>query len=251
VAVARTERAERLAQTLLVVLSVTAGCTDVISFLGLDGLFTAHITGNLVLLAAHTVGDGAVNLAQILSVPVFIVIVALAAMLAGRLEASGIAPLRLLLLLQFVLLAGFLVLGAPAGPRIAANSAGAIVAGMFGVAAMAVQNALVQISFKGAPSTAVMTTNVTRFALDVGHVLLRADGADAARKRAARTLPVMLGFALGCGAGAVCEVRFGLWSLALPVGLALAVLMIGNELEPREDVRNTVHQQTAVHNGSL
>jgi uncharacterized membrane protein YoaK (UPF0700 family) len=34
------------------VLSVTAGSADVISFLGLGGLFVAHITGNLVLLAA-------------------------------------------------------------------------------------------------------------------------------------------------------------------------------------------------------
>jgi hypothetical protein len=43
----------REVQALLVVLSVTAGCTDIISFLGLNGLFTAHITGNLVILAAH------------------------------------------------------------------------------------------------------------------------------------------------------------------------------------------------------
>ena len=31
------------------VLSTTAGATDVISFLVLGGLFTAHITGNLVI----------------------------------------------------------------------------------------------------------------------------------------------------------------------------------------------------------
>jgi uncharacterized membrane protein YoaK (UPF0700 family) len=34
------------------VLSTTAGATDVISFLALGGLFTAHTTGNLVILAA-------------------------------------------------------------------------------------------------------------------------------------------------------------------------------------------------------
>jgi uncharacterized membrane protein YoaK (UPF0700 family) len=34
------------------VLAFVAGSVDVISFLGLDGLFTAHITGNLVVLAA-------------------------------------------------------------------------------------------------------------------------------------------------------------------------------------------------------
>src|SRR5882757_2551357 len=43
------------------VLSLIAGSTDTIGFLSLNGLFTAHITGNLVVLAAHIVnGDPAV-----------------------------------------------------------------------------------------------------------------------------------------------------------------------------------------------
>jgi len=41
------------------VLSTIAGSTDAICFLGLGGLFTAHITGNLVVLAAHVVSGGA------------------------------------------------------------------------------------------------------------------------------------------------------------------------------------------------
>jgi hypothetical protein len=60
-----------------------------------------------------------------------------------------------LILVQFLLLAGFLVLCVAAGLRIDPNAAIAILAGMLGVSAMAVQNALVQISLKGAPSTAV------------------------------------------------------------------------------------------------
>ena len=42
------------------VLSVIAGATDIIGVLGLNGLFTAHITGNLVLLAARTVAGAPV-----------------------------------------------------------------------------------------------------------------------------------------------------------------------------------------------
>jgi uncharacterized membrane protein YoaK (UPF0700 family) len=42
--------------------------TDVISFLGLGGLFTAHITGNLVILAAHVVTNGTAHFGAILSV---------------------------------------------------------------------------------------------------------------------------------------------------------------------------------------
>ena len=100
----------RAVQALLIVLSVTAGCTDIIGFLVLNGLFTAHITGNLVILAAHIVGGGEAQIAPMLSVPVFIVMVGLTRLLAGGLESIGLASLRPLLLLQFLLLAGFLVL---------------------------------------------------------------------------------------------------------------------------------------------
>jgi uncharacterized membrane protein YoaK (UPF0700 family) len=211
-----------------VVLSVAAGCTDVIGFLGLNGLFTAHITGNLVVLAAQLAGGVAGQIAKILAVPVFIGMVSLTVLLARGLESIGLASLRPLLLFHFLLLAGFLGLCVAAGPHLDPNATIAIFAAMLGVSAMAVQNALVQVSLKGAPATAVMTSNVTRFARDVGDLLLGGDPAkvNQARAQAARTLPVILGFAVGCGLGAVCEVAFGMWSLALPTGLALIALAL-------------------------
>ncbi len=97
---------------------------------------------------------------------------------------------------------------------------------MLCVSTVAVQNALVQIALKGAPSTAIMTTNITRFMMDVGEVLLGGDPVDVAeaRNRAVRTLPAIIGFAVGCALGAACEAAVGLWSLALPAGLALLAL---------------------------
>ena len=133
-----------------------------------------------------------------------------------------------------MLLAGFLAQCVAAGPYIEPNATNAILAGMLGGSAMAVQNALVQISLKGAPTTAVMTSNVTHFAIDVGEVLLRANPANVAkaRNRAARILPVIVGFAVGCGIGAACEAAFRLWSLALPAGLALLAFAMGFTAEP-------------------
>ena len=211
------------------VLSVIAGSVDVISCLGLGGLFTAHITGNLVILAARVVSGGAAPLAPMLSVPVFMVVLGLTRLLVGGLEAIGLASLRPLLLLQFLLLTGFLVLCVAAGPRLDPNTANAILAGMLGVAAMAVQNTLVQISLTGAPSTAVMTTNVTRFMMDVGAVLFGRDPDEVAqaRRRAQHTWPAIVGFTVGCGLGAACEAAVGLWSLALPTGLALLAFAMG------------------------
>ena len=48
-----------------------------------------------------------------------------------------------------------------------------------------------------------------------------------ARNRAARTLPVIVGFTVGCGLGAACEAALGTWSLALPAGLAMLAFAIG------------------------
>jgi uncharacterized membrane protein YoaK (UPF0700 family) len=143
-----------------------------------------------------------------------------------------VRSLRPLLLLQLVLLAGFLVLGVAAGPRINPNAAGAILAGMLGVAAMAVQNAIPQVALKGAPTTAVMTTNITRFTLDVVEILLGGDpdGVAAARARASHTWPAIVGFTVGCALGGACQPVLGLWSLALPIALALVALAIA----PRE-----------------
>ena len=151
------------------VLSLAAGSVDVIGFLGLDGLFTAHITGNLVILAAHIASGGSAALAPMLSVPVFIAVLAASRLLASGLEAFGIASLKPFLALQLLLLAGFFVLCADPAASLAPDSARAIVAGMLGVSAMAVQNALVQISLRGAPATAVMTSNITRFVMDPRH----------------------------------------------------------------------------------
>jgi uncharacterized membrane protein YoaK (UPF0700 family) len=211
------------------VLSVIAGSTDAIGFLGLGGLFTAHVTGNLVILAAHVVSGGAAPVAPMLAVPVFMVALGVTRLLAGGLESIGLASLRPLLLLQFLLLAGFLVLCVAAGPRIDPNAADAILAGMLGVSAMAVQNTLVLISLTGAPSTAVMTSNITRFAMDVGEVLIGRDPGEVAkaRSRAKHTWPAIGGFTIGCGLGAACEAAIGLRSLALPASLALLALAMG------------------------
>jgi uncharacterized membrane protein YoaK (UPF0700 family) len=206
------------------VLSLTAGSMDVIGFLGLGGLFTAHITGNLVIFAAHVVTGEAAQWAAILSVPVFMLVLCLARLSAGGFETIGHDSLRPLLLLQFLFLSGALIICVAAGPDIDPNAPIATVAGMLAVSAIAVQNALVQVSLHGVPATAVITTNIARFTTDVGTILLGARRDEVARERADRLWPSIAGFIIGCCVGAVCEARFGLRALALPAGLALLAL---------------------------
>jgi uncharacterized membrane protein YoaK (UPF0700 family) len=212
------------------VLSVIAGSMDVIGFLGLGALFIAHITGNLVVLAARSVAGGDASVAHLLSVPVFVMALAAARLLAAGLIHLRIATLRPLLLLQFLLIAVFLATSVTAGPAADPHTTIMIFAAMLGVSAMAVQNALVQISLLGSPSTAVMTTNLTRFVVDLGEMLFGAQAGDHAKAapRALRTGTAIAGFVVGCGLGAWCQAHFGLWSLALPTGLALGMLATTN-----------------------
>jgi uncharacterized membrane protein YoaK (UPF0700 family) len=229
---------------LIFVLSVIAGSADVIGFLGFGALFIAHITGNLVILAARTAAGEQALAAHLLSVPVFIIALFAARLLAATLDRSGIATLRPLLLLQFLFLAGFLAIWIAAGFPVDPNTAVMILAAMLGVSAMAVQNILVQISLKEAPSTAVMTTNLTRFVVDLGEILLGRDPGSRAKaaERARLTGTAIAGFVVGAGLGALCQAHVGLWSLAMPAGLALGALAV--TYCPRWFVRAADHAQS-------
>jgi len=235
--------ASKLAAPLLLpaVLSLTAGSVDAISFLGLDGLFNAHITGNMVMIAAHILAGRAMNTALLLSVPIFTLVLVLTSLLAVRLEQAGVSSLLPLLLLQFVLLTGFLGLCVADRSGTDPNATSFVVAGLLGVSAMAVQNALVQIALPGAPTTAVLTTTVTRFTVDAVHVLLnrRPSNAVAARGRIKGSLAAIVGFVAGAGVGAACFAASGLWSLVLPTSLALIAFLIGENGKLRECSRET------------
>jgi uncharacterized membrane protein YoaK (UPF0700 family) len=217
------------AKLLPFVLGLIAGSVDIIGFLGLNGLFTAHITGNLVILAAHIVAGGEASLALMISVPVFIVALAGTRLVVEGLDRARIAPLRVLLLLQYVLLCAFLGI-CMTHSDVSPNAPSMIVGGMLGVSAMAVQNALVRIALSGAPTTAVLTTNITMLTTDVGEMLFGRDAhrIATARDRARHTWPAVAGFLLGCILGAACEAALGLQSLALPTGFALIALALGN-----------------------
>jgi uncharacterized membrane protein YoaK (UPF0700 family) len=221
-----------------VVLSTTAGATDVIGFLALGGLFTAHITGNVVILAAHYVIGGFCEVGPLLAGPVFVAVLSAVTVASAAVEKAGYEPRRALLVLQAALLAGYLGLGVGLGPFAAPDRPMAVLAGMLGVAAMATQSALVRLALPGAPSTAVMTTNATQLAIDLATLVRgRGDPDDLARarRRAVLTSLCVVGFVTGCAAGAVLEVHLGLWALALPVALAALAVPLG---ELRCDARS-------------
>ena len=212
------------------VLSTAAGAVDVIGFLALGGLFTAHITGNVVVLAAHYITGGFSEVGPLLSVPVFVMVLGTVTLVSGAVDKAGSRLRRGLLTLQAVLLAGCLGLGVVLGPFANADSPIAVLVGMLAVAAMATQNALVKLALPGAPSTAVMTTNTTQLTIDLATLVGKwgePDELAKVRRRASLTASCVVGFGAGCAAGAVLEVHVGLWALALPVVLAALAVPLG------------------------
>jgi uncharacterized membrane protein YoaK (UPF0700 family) len=167
-------------------------------------------------------------ISYILSVPVFVAALAVTTLLAALLGRARIASLRPLLILQLLLLFGCFVICVATDARIDPAGGRALIAGMLAVSAMAVQNAIVQVSIKGMPATAVMTTNISRFVVDFITLLSERDRDLAAKAgaRAKHTVAAIVGFSVGCGLGAGCEILMGLWALALPTGLAFLALVI-------------------------
>jgi uncharacterized membrane protein YoaK (UPF0700 family) len=204
-------------------LSVIAGLTDVITFVGLNGLFSAHITGNLVVLAAYVLGGSSAIVSRLLSVPVFMAVVLSVTVLSRLCENARLPALSIMLLGQFIFLAGSAVVCISAGPWQTANAPLAVVAGMLAVAAMAVQNAFVASVLKDEPATAVMTMNLSRLMSDLAVLIAPGDAADreAALSRARRILPVVIGFVCGCALGAVLQAYLGLRALIVPATIAL------------------------------
>ena len=212
------------------VLSTAAGAADVISFLALGGLFAAHITGNLVIVAVHYFTGGFSQVGPLLSVPVFVVVVGVVTLVARASENASRSTRRALLVLQAALLMGCLVLAVAFGPFADPDRPMAVLVGMLGVAAMATQNVLVRLTLPDVPSTAVMTANITQLTIDLATLARGRDGPDdlaTARRRASTTFPCVVGFVAGCVAGVVLEVHFGLWALVAPVALAALAVPIG------------------------
>lgn len=219
-------RAKRMENLLPPVLSALAGMVDVISFVSLK-LFTAHVTGNLVVIAALLMRGGPPNLAQILAVPVFILAVCGVWLLAQRLNQRGPALARPLLLVQFLLLACVLMIAVSFHPAADPHRAMAVIAAMIAVSAMACQFALLRVAVHGAPSTAVMTGNLTKTTLSLLDTFSgSAPVIEGARKQLRKTVQLVIGFFAGCLIGAAAFSWLGEWAWSLPVVLAGVALAL-------------------------
>lgn len=209
-----------------VVLAFVAGYVDTLGFVALFGLFTAHVTGNFILIGSGLAGAGSGLLIKWLAFPAFVAGIVVARVFDDALrEHSHGTRVSGLYALQIALLAAFMVAGVFAAPITNADAPLTIACGLLGAAGMGVQNAHARLTARSVVANTVMTGNVTQAVIDafdllVPHSRHLAHVAHAeARERLTRTLPPVLAFALGAGGGALGWLTASFWALVVPLAL--------------------------------
>ena len=218
----------RLSRALPLLLACVAGAVDVIGFMSLK-LFAAHITGNLVIVAALLMGGGPPGLDQVLSVPMFILAVAGAWFLATTSRSHGCAIARTLLVLQLGLLVCVWIFSVIERPDRNPRGLAADIATLLAISSMACQYTLLQLAIPEAPATTVMTGNLARAVLALLETRSRSNGRPLfrdAERQLRRSFALIVVFFLGCVAGAGTFIWRGEWAWLLPVVLAAIAVLV-------------------------
>jgi uncharacterized membrane protein YoaK (UPF0700 family) len=219
-----------------IILSTVAGYVDTAGFMTLFGLFTAHVTGDLIT-AASTIFEGPQQGAYIrlAMIPIFMLTIAVITLFARAIRKRGAATLAPLLSIMTVLMALFCASGVYFKDSIT-NPDSWIVAliGGLGVAAMGIQNALMKGALRNFSQTTIMTGNLTQFTIDLVEYMFPLKHETERERKKMRNIAAghvkksgfpLLGFMIGAGLGALLTLKFGLLSIALPTFI-LAILSI-------------------------
>ena len=217
----------RLERWLPILLSVIAGMVDLIGFLSL-GIFTAHVTGNIVVVGALMVRHNRVNPAQILAIPVFILAVAVTWLIARLSGRRGPGLKRPLLLVQFLLITCLLIFSVITKPSADPHGVLATIAAMIAVTAMGCQFALLRLTLPVAPSTAVMTGNLTNAVLALVDLSSHSQPLmESSSRRLSGALHLLIGFFVGCVVATAAVMYLGDWAWSFPAALAAVAVASG------------------------
>jgi uncharacterized membrane protein YoaK (UPF0700 family) len=148
-------------------------------------------------------------------------------LIAQASHRRGPSLVRLLLLVQFLLLAAVLIFSVVTKPSTSQHGLMAGIAVMIAVSAMACQYALLRLAIPGAISTAVMTGNLTNTVLSLMDLLSRRHPLlPVAAGVLRRSLHLLFGFLLGCIVGAAAVSLLGDWAGSLPAALAAVAITV-------------------------
>ena len=217
--------------TLPLLLSLNGGYVDTAGFLALQGLFTAHVTGNFVTFGAALALGTSGAVAKLLALPVFCIVVVATRLSGSLLSRKWSRVFEILIAVKLVLLVLGAALAIHFGPFHNGDSHEAILTGMVLVAAMAIQNAVHRIHLPTAPPSTLMTGTTTQVMIDLADRIYVGDNNQVPPPARLVQMAVnVAAFALGCGAAALLFTRVGSWCFVVPpiiAALALVMRMVG------------------------
>ena len=208
-----------------------AGYVDTVGFLALFGMFTAHITGDLVASLAE-LPQGSVT-TRVLMLPIFMISVAVTTVFARATRRYSDAPLFPLLALMTVALLVFGATGIVLRPFMTSHSNWAVsIVGAIGVGAMAIQNMIMRDALNSWTPTTIMTGNLTQVTIQLVELAFAAREGDPQRRARIHERAVtrlvkfglpLVGFVTGAVSGAMLTRLYGFWSIALPAAVVGAL----------------------------
>ena len=206
-------------------LAFTAGFVDTVGFIALFGLFTAHVTGNFVLIGAALIDSHEGLVSKLLALPLFVLAVAATRLFILARERRARDAIVPVLIGQLAFLGLFLVCGLWLAPFDRADAPAAILTGMSAVVAMAIQNAAARTLFASLAPTTVMTGNVTQIIVDLVDMGVSGERTET-RGRLRKMLPPVATFAAGALAGALSYGLVGYAALIAPLVTTVVVLTL-------------------------
>jgi uncharacterized membrane protein YoaK (UPF0700 family) len=206
-------------------LALTAGFADAFGYLGLHGLLTAHVTGNLAFMAVGIAQGSPHIIMKFLALPLFMIGVGLATLFITWVSQHRTLALAFSLILEAVLFALCILAGSLLPPCRSTDDLTCFCVGTILIMAMATQNAIMRLPLQKLPSTTAMTTNVTEATVQWTHwVMGFGRKLSPEDKRAlfgrAKTIGITVSaFAIGGVAGGVSAARIGYAGLLAPIGI--------------------------------
>lgn len=202
--------------TVGVLLAYISGFVDTLSFIALFGLFAAHITGNIVLLATSLAENRHGLLMKMLAIPVFVIAAVGTRLYIVRRERHQLDAALHVMAGQAILLTVFMVVAINESPFPTGDHPHAVAAGLLAAAAMAIQNTAARTFLSGLPPTTVMTGNFIQVVVDIVDLMLGHEP-HAKRARLAKLGPMLAAFIAGTLSGAIGYLTAGFLSLIVPI----------------------------------
>jgi uncharacterized membrane protein YoaK (UPF0700 family) len=213
-------------------LSFNGGYVDTAGFITLQGLFTAHVTGNFVTTGSALVFGTSGVIAKLLALPVFCAVIIITRLLSFHLP-HGRSAIKVMLSANLCLLVLGAYLAIRWNPFVNGDAWPTILTGMTLVSAMAIQNALHRIHLGASPPTTLMTGTTTQMMIDVADTArgLSPETRAATLSRLRHMGVAVLSFALGAAAAAIFFSHVGPWCLVLPPVVALSARIAANSFQ--------------------